>query len=364
MFRGGGVQECVLAMQEELSRRGHEVKIITPKPRDYSGVIPDFMITVGASANVKAMSTSSQVSTTVDSELVDEILEREQFDILHFHEPWAPMLSRQLLSRSQSVNVATFHAKLPDNFTSKTIMNVATPYTRSVLKYIHAFTAVSDAAAEHVLSLANVPINIIPNGINLKKYQHKRHENQDNSKKTILYIGRLEKRKGINYLLKAFEQLQQHHPDVQLDIVGTGPDEQKLRDEVEELELKHVRFLGYLDDSDKIRCLQQADLFCSPARYGESFGIVLLEAMAAGVPLVAGDNPGYVSVMKGRGTLSIVDPKNTNEFARKLELFLTDEELRKIWRKWAKEYVQAFDYKRVIDTYEVLYERTLKSHGR
>ena len=139
IFKGGGVQECVFALQKELEARGHVARIITPLPRDVDDTdgVHDCIDFVGTSANVKSpFHTTAQVSVSLDTSAMAEMLEREQFDVLHFHEPWVPIMSRQLLTQSDTVNVATFHAKLPETVMSKTIERVVTPYTKSVLKYL------------------------------------------------------------------------------------------------------------------------------------------------------------------------------------------------------------------------------------
>src|SRR4051812_30400677 len=121
IFRGGGVQECVLALQKELKWRGHSAKIITPQPRQTAEELSDVLF-VGTSTDIKSpFHTTAQVSVSVNVEAIDDLLAHEQFDILHFHEPWVPIMSRQLLTRSRSANVATFHAKLPETVMSRTI---------------------------------------------------------------------------------------------------------------------------------------------------------------------------------------------------------------------------------------------------
>ncbi|MEK7603092.1 MAG: glycosyltransferase family 4 protein [Patescibacteria group bacterium] len=355
--KGGGVQECVLHLRKELKSRGHEVFILTPQPRNNTSSVPDGVVFIGAATQLKTLHTTSQISVSASNEVIDDVLIKYNFDILHFHEPWVPVVSRQILSRSTCVNIATFHARLPDTVMSKTFEKVITPYTKSILKFIDSYSAVSDAAATYIKSITDQPINIIPNGIDLTKYKNHRI----NKKTTdILYVGRLEKRKGVKYLIEAFSLLKNRLPETKLIIAGDGPDREKLENYVVENEILDVKFLGQISEEKKLSLLKYSALFCSPALYGESFGIVLLEAMANGLPIVAGDNPGYTSVMQERGLLSLVNPKDTQDFARRLELFLTDKIIRKQWQSWAMKYVEQFDYRKVVDSYEKLYLQSLK----
>ncbi len=354
MFGSGGVQEVVLALYEHLAARGHTVKIITPKPREYKGKIPTNYILLGTSSYVKSpFNTTAHVSTTIDNDEIDSIFKEEEFDVLHFHEPWVPFLSRQLLTRSTAVNVATFHAKLPETVMLRTIERVITPYTKSVLKYIHAFTAVSDTAAEYLKSLSSEIVHIIPNGIEMANYNNV--EAKVYKKPTILFVGRLEKRKGVMYLLKTFQQLRLRN-DARLLIGGSGPDEDKLKNYVEENNISDVSFLGYVSNERKAKLIKSADVFCSFAPYGESFGIVLLEAMAAGTPVVAASNPGYSNVLTNTGAISLVNPKDFDDSARRIEILLKNTEIRILWKKWAKKTILQYDYKNVADKYEDLYK--------
>lgn len=357
MFKGGGVQEGVLAIQKELKARGHIAKIITPAPKGVLNPVLEDTLFVGVATDVKSpFHTTAQVSVSLDNESLDKILNTEKFDILHFHEPWVPMLSRQILSRSTAVNVATFHAKLPETMMAKTIEKVVTPYTRSIMKYLHGLTAVSNAAAEYVRTLAIQDISIIPNGIDLAHYGKPTAMESEN---LILYIGRLEKRKGVKYLLKAYQSLAERDNAVELIIAGDGNDRVKLEQFVKEQKIPRVKFLGFVDQETKLKLLSQARVFVSPALYGESFGIVLLEAMASGVPIVAGDNAGYRAVMQETGEISLVNPKDADDFSRRLYMFLRNDALRKTWIEWADEYVRQFSYPKIVSQYERLYEQLI-----
>lgn len=368
--KGGGVLEIVMAMQAELSKRGHTAKILTPEPRDLTDM-PDMLheediIFVGGGADFKSpLHTTSQFSVAADTNGITEMLREEQFDLLHFHEPWVPVLSRQILSRSTSVNVATFHAKLPDTVMSRTMSKVVIPYTKAVLNQLDELTAVSEAASEYVRSLTDEPISIIPNGIDLSKYKVAKKPGSTTSShgKTILFVGRLEKRKGVSCLLHAYSLLVTRDPDVQLVIAGDGPDREQLEYLASDLDLGNVTFTGYITNEEKLQLLHDADLFCAPALYGESFGIVLLEAMATGLVTVAGNNPGYAAVLQDLGSLSLVNPKDPEEFARRLDVMLHDENLRKLWRKWAAEQIHQYNYPRIVDQYLEIYESAYKRHA-
>jgi phosphatidyl-myo-inositol alpha-mannosyltransferase len=368
IFLGGGVQECVLALNKELKKRGHISKIITPQPKKCPDNISKDIVFVGGSATVKSFHTTAQVSVTVNIDMVENVLEKEDFDILHFHEPSVPIVSRQVLSRSSSANVATFHAKLPDNVMSKTLERVITPYTKSILKDIDAITAVSSASASYIESLTDEIVDIVPNGIDLKKYKKGLYtrigQMQQNEIKTIFYVGRLEKRKGLKYLLESFSKLEERGLPVRLIIAGGGPDRKKLENQAYDLSLKNYTFLGHISEKHKITLYQSADVFCSPAVYGESFGIVLLEAMACNTPIVGGDNPGYTTVMKDRGSISLVDPRDTDKFADRLQLIMFDEQLRRLLLSWSKDYVKQFDYVKIVDQYERIYYKALGSFSK
>ena len=361
MFIGGGVQEVVLALHEGIKARGYDSHIITPQPRNYKGPVDDGILLVGGGTSVKTFATAGQIAASVDTDKLDDLLEHHKFDILHFHEPWVPVLSRQILGRSTSINIATFHAALPERFMTRTVERVITPYTKSILKYLDVLTAVSPAATSYVSTLTNQEINIIPNGIDLTKYKPGDSGLSSGKTKTILYVGRLEKRKGLKYLLEAFALLKEKHPEFKLQIAGDGPDRSKLVYYVEDNEISGVEFLGYIDERTKLRLLRQADIFCSPAIYGESFGIVLLEAMASGCVTVAGNNRGYDAVMSGLGQVSLVNPKDSTEFARRLALLGGNQELREMWKNWAMQEAAKYSYDKVVDQYIDTYEKAYKT---
>jgi phosphatidylinositol alpha-mannosyltransferase len=364
MAHGGGVKEFVLAQRAELEKRGYDVKIITPQPKNIDGLDTRGFIFVGTATDFRSpLGTTSTTSSSFDNEALAQMLEVEEFDILHFHEPWVPFLSRQILTRSNSINIGTFHANVPQNIVGQTIVRVVTPYTKSALKYLHALTATGPAAAEYVSTLTTRPIIFVPLSVDLKLYKKPKTRTSAPGTK-ILYVGRLERRKGVRYLLRAYQLLQELEPDVELIIAGNGPERKMLEDLTDELGLNNVTFLGFVEDDAKQKLLNEADLFVSPAIYGEGFGIVLLEAMAKGLVTVAGDNIGYASALKELGAISLVDSRNSADFARRMQLLLKEPKLRAAWQSWAATYVKQFSYEHVVDQYLDVYKAALKEHGR
>jgi phosphatidylinositol alpha-mannosyltransferase len=364
MARAGAVQEIVRDMQAGLTARGHTVKIITGQPKGVTDVDAPDVIFAGTVTDFKSPThTLASFARTNDPQAMAQALAAEQFDVLHFHEPAVPILSKQILDYYTGATMATFHAKLPATALSQAIGMAATPYLRTLLDGIDELVVGSEAAADFIRTLTNQPLHYIPNGIDLETFKPAPYH-VPGARKTILYVSRLEHRKGTKYLVRAFARLSQSRSDVKLLLAGSGPDRAKLEALVAELGVQDsVEFLGFVDNATKLRLFQQADLFCVPAIFGESFGLVLLEAMASGLVTVAGNNPGYSAVMQDRGALSLVDPLDTSDFARRLELLLDNEGLRKLWREWALEYVKQFDYRGLLAQYEVLYEQAVRKHA-
>jgi phosphatidyl-myo-inositol alpha-mannosyltransferase len=366
--RGGGVQEHVMAQRDELVKRGHEVLILTPRPRKLEGEL-DGVEFIGRSAKLHLpVGTSQEWGGTMSSEDMSDRLEALKLDIIHVHEPEIPFLGGQVLRDSPVPTLATFHGIQPDSPIGRAINRFRGTYGRSIFPYINHATVVSEPPARFLRSQfeeagISVDVDLVPNGIELAKYGKARTRKSglvDPNSPHIVYVGRLEKRKGVKFLVQAFADAQKVIPDIRLTLVGDGPLRQKLEEMVDELECRNVTFEGFVPDARKIELLTTCDIYCSSAIYGESFGIVLLEAMAAGAVILAGNNPGYASVMTGLGRLSLVNPYDTESFTDKLLSLVQEPELRKMLRKWSDVYVEQFDYEKIVDRYEGIYEKLLK----
>jgi len=173
--------------------------------------------------------------------------------------------------------------------------------------------------------------NIIPNGVDLERFSPDVSpiERFSDGKLNILFVGRLESRKGLNYLLKAYRRVKQEIPNSRLIIIGPGTRlRHKYEKEVKRNDLRDVVFVGYVDQGELPRYYKTADIFCSPATGRESFGIVLLEAMATGKPIVASNIEGYASVITHGAEGLLVPPKDKEGLAQALITLMTDESLR------------------------------------
>lgn len=360
-FRHGAVQKLVEVLSQELTERGHEVRIVTPRPYGYDGETPKGMIFIGQSVKWNTpLKTTNEFGMTLERSGLDDMLKHENFDLLHVHEPEIPILGAQIAAHAECPIVATFHATMPDTAMSKSIELFRIPYGRSIFKKIAVMTAVSETAARFVREWSEQNVEIVPNYVDRPRFATNT-SGVERDEFEILYLGRLEKRKGVKYLLQAFNELAKKNDNVTLTLAGDGSEREKLEYWVRVNNVPRVTFLGPVTEDEKLLLMHRASLFCSPALYGESFGIVLIEAMAAGLPIVAGDNPGYACVMRDRGALSLVDPKDQDEFVRRLELMLFDKEMRQLWLEWADSEIELYDLKIVIDQYEAVYEKALEN---
>ena len=368
--RAGGVQQVVQHLHDGLTKKGHTVKIITQRPSGFKGSVPDDYILLGITRDFKGgFGVAGNWGMPVNGEEIEQALDREKFDVINFHEPWVPILAWSMLPYSAAAHVGTFHANLIDNIAAKSWPRIFTPYARGIGAKMHLLTAVSPAPASLLISKASKKweddlirnIRYIPNGVDLKLYKpfKKRQPLSGPNTKTVVYVGRLDRRKGIHWLLRAFAQLQADMPNLHLIVAGEGSYRTRLLEIVKTEKIHNAQFVGYVTDEEKRRLLGNADVVCAPALYGESFGIVLLEAMAMGAPLLAGNNLGYINIMTGHGRIGLIDPKATVDFANRLNVFLTDEGLRKFLRQWNLTEVKKYDYPKIVDQYEAAYGEAL-----
>ncbi|MDH5696644.1 MAG: glycosyltransferase family 4 protein [Dehalococcoidia bacterium] len=326
----GGVALHISALDYHFTKMGHEVKVIAPASKTVSS-FGDRFIPIGRPRPIPTSGSIARVTISPWlSSRIKAVLSQENFDIIHLHEPLMPMLCTTVLRLSQTANIGTFHA-----CHGRPGYNFAKPFGKWILKRwfrkLDGKIAVSKPAREFAYEHFSGYYNIIPNGVNLDHFSPAVPPIDEfcDGKLNILFVGRLEKRKGLNYLIEAFKQVKQEISNSRLIIVGPGT---RLRHRYEKQimrsGLKDVIFVGFVSYDELPRYYKTADVFCAPATGRESFGIVLLEAMAVGKPIVASNIEGYAGVVTHGVDGLLVPPQDTKMLAQALISLLTDQALR------------------------------------
>ena len=360
----GGVNAHVGFLHTQLAARGHQVRIISSThglQRSSEGDI----IRLGRGFSVPA--NGSVGTLTVSPRYVSQVrdlLEREQFDLLHFHEPFVPFLSPILLRESNCVNIATFHAYNGWSPAYEFGRRMLAGYARR----LHGRIAVSAAARYFIGRYFPGDYKVIPNGVEVERFARAiPFDRYRDGVPNILFVGRFESRKGILYLLKAYRALRRSGRDCRLLVVGGGPQEREVRRYVATRGLQGVELLGRVSEDDKARYFATADVFVSPATGQESFGIVLLEAMAAGAPIVCSDIHGYKGVVK-RGEQAILVPSRDHEaIADAVAELLDDPRRRRAMSESGRMRAREFGWDRVaerVDDYYGFAIRRLAAQGQ
>jgi phosphatidylinositol alpha-mannosyltransferase len=352
----GGVTDHVQHLAGRLRQLGHAVRIFAPSSRADIDFDTREFYRIGSPISVPANDSVARITLSFHrANQVAAIIEQERFDVLHFHEPLMPALPITMLRMSPTANVGTFHAFSHSNIGYYYGRGILQPY----LDCIHRGIAVSEPARTFFNRyFPDFPLRVIPNGIDVNVFKPGlspiRHLRDDSV--NILFVGRLEKRKGLGDLLRGYEFMRERVPQSRLIVVGDGPLRGKVESYIARHRLPNVVLAGYVPDSVKPRYYNSADIFCAPATGAESFGIVLLEAMASGLPVVATEVPGYMSVLEpGRDSLT-VRPKGWAELGAALIILARDAELRR--RMGAYGHVKARRYawdtvaSQVIEVYE------------
>ena len=325
----GGVNNIVVDMVTHLEALGHEVWTIAPagtvtRPAKN---LPSNFVVAGRTFPVPSNGSLAHVSIwPFMIRKMQQLLSQHDFDLLHVHEPATPAVGAAAVLASKVPVVGTFHAAGD----AKDYYYRWAPLADRILTCLSVRVAVSEAARECVATHFPGEYRIIPNGIDEKPYARAR--NGRRAKGRILFIGRPEPRKGLNVLVEAFAGLRKRMPEATLTLVGT--DSEQLRTLVSRERngrtdlLEGIHPLGRLSQEAKIEQMSKAEIMCAPSLGGESFGIILTEAMAAGLPVVASDIPGYRAVL-AEGTNGVLVPKgDAHALENALFSTLSDPELR------------------------------------
>jgi phosphatidyl-myo-inositol alpha-mannosyltransferase len=363
----GGVVSHISCLEQQFTRLGHEVKIIAPASKAISST-GDRFIRIGTPRPIPVSGSMARITISLRLEgEVKEVFERERFDICHLHEPLMPTLCTTILRLKKSPMVGTFHAS-----GGKPWYNMFSPlgkfYLNRWFRKLDARIAVSQVALDYISKYFPAEYEIIPNGVDISHFHEgvKPIEKFNDGQTNILFVGRLEKRKGFDYLLKAYRLLKPEVKDCRLIQVGPGV---RLRKKYEKYVQRHtipdVIFCGYSSYNDLPRYYKMADIVCFPSTGRESQGIVLLEAMAVGKPVVASNIDGYCSVLTDGVEGITVPPKNPGELAEGILRLTKNKQLRQQMGQRgilkAKQYDWAIIAEKLLNVYKKVLKNTRES---
>ncbi len=329
----GGLRDHILNLSTQFIQMGHDVRILAPGSGTKSSLSEAHIYTLGRTIPFPFNGSIARITFVPAMPWsVRRILQREHFDVIHIHEPLVPSLSLDVLRYSRSLTVGTFHAFALPGMTSPPHLAYASayPFLRRYFRRLAGRIAVSNAAYQFISHYFPADYRIIPNGIDLQRFNlHTMPLPQFMDRKwNILFVGRFEKRKGVKYLLRAIPAIRERHPNTRFIFVGEGRTRTSFQRLVEQAGWPDVIFTGYVSDEEKLRYFASSHVFCAPATGGESMGIVLLESMASGTPVVASNIQGYSTVVTSGVDGLLTTPCDSEELARAVSSLLANEPLR------------------------------------
>jgi phosphatidylinositol alpha-mannosyltransferase len=362
-----GVVHHISCLEQQFTRLGHDVKIIAPASKAVY-TLGERFIRIGTPRSLPVSGSVARITLSIRlASQIKEVFAREKFDICHLHEPLMPTLCPTVLRLKPVPMVGTFHAS-----GGKPWYTMFSPimkwYLNRWFRKLDGRIAVSPVAMNYVNKFFPAEYTIIPNGIDTHHFNNNVAPFKDfeDGKINILFVGRLEKRKGFDYLWKAFRMVKLEYPDVRLIQVGPGVRlRNKYQKRISRAGLSDVVFAGYATYNDLPRYYKTADIVCFPNTGWESFGVVLLEAMSIGKPIVASAIDGFTSVLTDGVEGITVPPRNVEKLAGALFQLIKDEPLRQQMGERGKPKAQQYDWsviaRRLLDFYAATLDRVNQS---
>ncbi len=362
------------SLAEEFTRRGHEVKIVAPGPVVQPETEERYeIIPLGRYKQIGFSATRFEI-TLARRGAVREVAQRLRdwgADIVHFHTMWTPLMPLQLFSCWQGATVSTFHDMPPDTLTGNSLRTLFKGMSWMLLSRLDGAITVSRAPAGHLRpGRHGVVPEIIPPTIDLAPFQLRQSDKgkPPGDEVRLLFVGRLEVRKGLPYLLDAWRLVDAARrrdsslPKLHLTIAGYGKLSHEVHRMIDEVEPGTVELVDAMTRDAVSQRLRDADIFLATSPWGESFGLVLVEAMTSGAPVLAADNDGYSSVMTGRGTECLFEAGNAKSMAAAILDLAADPEKRARLRAWGLEHARQFDVREVAPRIEAVYARAIERH--
>jgi phosphatidylinositol alpha-mannosyltransferase len=363
----GGIAEHVHFLATELRKRGHTVKVLTAhaggRMMETMDWTPDEdqVKRIGTGWVIRSNRSFARVSVAWrPTAQIREYFDDERFDVVHVHGSLAPTLPMAAINASRTLNVVTFHAGHDQSLGYALFRSFLRPYFDAVQGLI----AVSDTARLSCAKYFPGPYRIIPNGIDLTFFRPDagRVPGTDDGRPRILFVGRFEPRKGLKHLLSAMPEIAEAVPNVELVVVGTGLLGYSYKSYLPPEVQRHVRWAGLVKNEERPLYYASCDVYCSPATGQESFGIVLLEAMASGKPVVASDIDGYRSVMTDGREGLMVPPADPPALAKAIVKILLDREAARRFGANGLGRAREFSWPRLAERVEAFYEELAREY--
>ncbi|MDH3014280.1 glycosyltransferase family 4 protein [Gordonia alkanivorans] len=354
----GGVQAHVTELAHVFIDRGHEVSVLAPASRRTE--LPEYVVRVGPSLALPYNGSVSRVNFSPKGYLrLRRWIAENGFDVLHVHEPNSPSISMLSLMVASGPIVTTFHTATSKSLWLSAFQGILRPYHERIAGKI----AVSELARRWQMESLGSDAVEIPNGINVAGFANaKPLDGYPHPGRTILFLGRFdEPRKGIDILMRALPSVVEKFPDVRVLVVGGG-NQAALRRRAGTL-ADHLVFLGQVDDATKARALASADVYCAPNLGGESFGIVLVEAMAAGAAVIASSLNAFRRVLDDGRAGKLVDTGSPDQLAAGIISLLSDDEAREQLVARGRVRADKYDWSRVADQILRVYDTVTVGAG-
>jgi phosphatidylinositol alpha-mannosyltransferase len=356
----GGVQQHIRDLAEALMGLGHEVSVISPADDDTP--LPDYVVSAGRAVPVPYNGSVARLAFGfLSASRVRRWVKEGAFDVLHVHEPAAPSLSLLACWVADGPIVATVHTATPRS----RVMHASAPALRTALEKVNGWIAVSEAARTTLVEHTGGDAVLIPNGVTVRRYEKASPlPGWPGAGGALGFLGRMdEPRKGLDVLLRAFETLGTQRPGLRLLIAGPGDTDDAL-EKVSAPLRERVIMLGQVTEDDKARAYHSVDVFCAPNTGGESFGIVLAEAMASGAPIVASDLDAFRQVLRGGRAGELFETGDPSDLARAAGRLLDDPQRRADLSAAASEAVRVYDWPVVARDVVHVYEAVVPATGQ
>jgi len=340
-----GVQQYILALGNYFESLGHQIRYIV------AGKVPDNIANVYSFSNsisVKSNGNKLSIPLLASKKKIKNFLAKEYFDVLHVQVPYSPLMAERFifLKDNKTALIGTFHI-IPNNKLLVLGDKLLGKWCYFSLKKFDQMLSVSYVAKEVCKRDFKTDSLYLPNVLNFSNFNEAKSSIKPSGKLRILFFGRLVPRKGAKLLLEAINILinsDNELPEFEVIIAGQGPLKKDLESYVIKNNLENiVKFLGFIEEIDKPGLYASSDLSIFPANGGESFGIVLLEAMASGkAAILAGNNAGYASVLRDKPEL-LFDPYDANNLAHLIKEYLIDNKKRLEVASWGEKFASNFD---------------------